>query len=140
MARVTRTIDIDVSADAAWELFGDFNGLPGWLDIVASSETEGSGVGAVRTLALPDGGKVIEEQEARDDAGHSYGYTILDSPLPLANYHATLKVTATGDGSCSVEWSGSFDAPEGMTEEPGTEVLEGLYTGGLASAKAKLEG
>lgn len=139
MVEVVVTQDIDASADEAWRLIGGFNGLPGWLEVVASSEAEGEGVGAMRTLTLGDGAVIRERQEARDDESRTYTYSIVEGPLPIRDYLATLSVRERGAGACTVEWSSTFE-PDGVPEADAVDLIEGLYRGGLASAKAKLGG
>ena len=67
-----------------------------------------------RTLVTMDGkAAFVETQTARNDAEHSYSYTFLSSPLPVSNYTSTIKVTAKGDGSSTVTWSGSYTPDQG---------------------------
>ena len=70
-ATVTETIDVNASPDKAWALVGDFGGLVGWFPAVTKSTVEGSGVGALRHLTMPDGNQLTERQQALwiDEAG-----------------------------------------------------------------------
>ena len=66
---------------------------------------------------------------------HSYGYTILESPLPVANYASTISVAAKGSGS-TITWVGTFDA-KGAPDDKAKEVIAGIYDAGLAGIADK---
>ena len=48
----------------------------------------------------------------------------VSNPLPVSNYKATIKVTAKGDGSSTITWSGSYTPEEGK-EKAASEALIG---------------
>ena len=98
-ARVVETIEVAASPDKTWALVGDFAGLVGWFPAVTESKVEGSGVGALRYLAMPDGNRLTERQEARDEAGRSYDYTAIAGALPCTDYRSRIAVTPSGAGS-----------------------------------------
>ena len=62
MAKVSMMKELNASADEVWKTISDFNGLPKFVAALADSRMEGSGVGAVRTLTLKDGGPPILER------------------------------------------------------------------------------
>jgi hypothetical protein len=85
--------------------------------------------GKTRTLTTKDGAVVVEQLEARDDAGRSYSYTILSSgPLPVADYHSKIMVVPAGAGSCIV-WTGTYDA-KGASDADAKKVIDGIYKAG----------
>ena len=137
-ARVTETIDIAAAPDAAWALVGDFAGLVAWFPAVVDSVVEGSGIGALRYLTMPDGNRLTERQEARDEAGRSYEYVATAGALPCTEYRSRIAVTPIGGGS-RITWTATFkplpDAPVDAVAFIGE-----VYRVGLASAKALLEG
>jgi len=130
---------IAASADDVWNILSDFGGIKVGGPIEAF-EIEGEGVGAVRTITM-GGGQVIERLDVFDPATRTFAYSILnnDNPLPVANYAATVKITAEGDGACRVDWSGTFDV-DGADEETACTVVRGIYTGGIQRARAALGG
>ncbi len=89
MAKVSMTMDLGASGKSVWDLIGGFNALPDWHPAVEKSEIEGDGKGSVRTLHLAGGGTITERLEQLDEEGKSYTYSILSSPLPVANYTST---------------------------------------------------
>jgi len=128
---------VAASADDVWNILSDFGGIKVGGPIEAF-EIEGDGVGAVRTITM-GGGQVIERLDVHDADARTFTYCITndDNPLPVANYSATVKITADGDDACSVDWSGTFD-PKGADEETASNVVRGIYTGGIQGARKAL--
>ncbi len=87
------------SADAVWAKIGDFCGIGNWHPAIEKCAL--SADGKMRTLSLKGGGTIVEKLEKRDDAAHSYSYSIVESPLPVANYMSTISVAKDGAGSIS---------------------------------------
>ena len=112
---------------AIWAKVGDFCGIANWHPAVAKCTL--SDGGKVRSLDLKGGGNIKEREEGRDDAAHSYGYTILESPLPVANYHSKLTIAADGAGS-KLTWTGSYEA-KGASDADAKKVIDGIYQAGL---------
>ncbi|MGH8363809.1 MAG: SRPBCC family protein, partial [Pseudomonas sp.] len=127
MAKASAVIEIPVSAEQVWQLVGGFNSLPDWLPFIVKSEpSEG---GRVRHLQTADGGVVVERLQRFDDAARTYSYSISESPFPVSEYLATLKVEALGDSSAKVTWSGVFTPVAGVTDAAVEELFTGVYSG-----------
>lgn len=137
MAKVTMNTRLTVSPDKVWELIGGFNALPDWHPAVEKSELQEEG--SMRKLSLAGGGTIIEKLEKVDENERTYTYSIVDSPLPVANYTATIRVRDDGSGNTTVEWIGEFN-PEGATENEAVEVIQGIYQAGLDNLKKMLGG
>lgn len=127
MTKISMSTDLDVSADQVWQLVGNFNALPDWHPQVEKSELTKKG--QERRLALVGGGTVVERLEDMDKKSRTYTYSIVDSPLPLKNYTATIKVTGTG-GKCQVEWSSEFEPNAGF-ENDVLKDLQDVYQSGF---------
>lgn len=137
MSDVAVKQEFSSSADAVFKELADFGGIGAWAPGVVSCKLEGSGIGAVRSVEMP-GGVVMEERlEALDDSQRTLSYSIIGGPLPVDNYLATIKVSEVGDG-CRVDWSASFDAPEGVPAEGVAGGVSGAYSGMLAALKTHL--
>ena len=137
MGKIELSEEMAAPASAAWEKLADFGGLD-WMPGVEKVEVEGEGIGAVRTVSM--GPMNIKERlEAFDDAGRSLSYSITEGPMPVENYLATIRVSESGDG-CRVDWSASFDLPEGVPAEAIENGLNGAYGGALAALKKLVEG
>ena len=127
MTKVSMSTELDVSADEVWMLIGSFNALPDWHPAVEKSELAEEG--QQRKLSVTGGGTIIERLEKVDEGSRTYSYTIEDSPLPLANYRSTIKVSGEGE-SCTVEWSGEFTAA-GAPDGDAMAVVQNIYQTGL---------
>ena len=136
-ATISRSADVKASASAVWSVIGPFCAIKDWLPPVGECIEDGKAP-PTRILVTKDGtAAFVETQTARNDAEHSYSYAFLSSPLPVSNYTSTIKVTAKGDGTSTVTWSGSYTPDQGK-EKAASEALNGVYEAGLAEIKAKL--
>src|SRR5262249_48703056 len=116
--RVYTSSVIGASAEAVWALIRDFNGLPKWHPAIAAWRIETGGpadrVGCIRNFRLKDGGLIREQLLTLSDYDFQCTYSILESPMGVGNYVATLKLTPVTDGNRTfAEWSAEFDAPPG---------------------------
>ena len=136
---VSNKIAVKASADKAWSVIGDFCGIQAWHPAIASCEMSKKGDTTFRTLTTRDGARIFEQQLSWDDRAHSYSYSIIESPLPVANYKATMKVDGAGGGNAEIIWIAIFE-PKGASEEDAKKVIGGICAAGLDSLKAKLEG
>ena len=132
--------EIAAPAQDAWQRLRDFGGLAAWMPGIESCQVEGEGIGAVRSVGFPGGAGVKERLESLDDATRTLSYSIVDGPLPVQNYLATIRVSEAGDAACRIDWSARFDLPEGMKEDAIAPALQGAYGGAMAALKKKLEG
>ena len=133
MIRVYVSSVIDAGADTVWARIRDFNALPLWNPVVVDSRIENNEpsdrVGCIRHFHTRDGGLIRERLLALSDYDFSCSYEILESPMGVDNYVATLKLTPVTDGErCFAEWSAEFDCAEGreheLTERIGTGVFQ----------------
>ena len=133
MTTVTVEEDLQAPAQAIWDILSDFAGIKVGGPIT-SFETEGEGVGMVRTIGM-GGASVVERLDVHDADAMTFTYVITndDAPLPVSNYSATVTVTATGENSVHVDWTGTF-APKG-DEAAAIKVVQGIYKGGIAGAR-----
>lgn len=135
MTKVSVTTELAVPANTVWSTIGGFNALPDWHPAVAKSVVEKEGNNRVRRLSLVGGGTLIERLEHVDDRERVYSYSILDGPLPVANYVASIRVReGSGGRGCTVEWSSEFQ-PSGVPESEATKVIRGIYEAGFENLK-----
>lgn len=139
MTTVTVSEDIKGDAKAVWAALSNFGGMEVGGPIT-SFETEGEGVGMVRTIGM-GGGRIVERLDRHDAEAMTFAYSIInaDGPLPVANYSSTVVVTDNGDGTCRVDWTGVFE-PRGAAEADAAQVVEGIYRGGVARARKAVGG
>ena len=127
---VSMETTLKAPADKVWQTVGDFNGLPRFVAAATKSRMEGEGVGALRTLTLPDGAQIVERLESYDDEGMALSYSIVSGPLPVEDYLSTVKVTPLSENQCTVSWSSTFEA-RGASEEEARGAIEGIYAMGF---------
>jgi PKD repeat protein len=93
----------------------------------------------MRRLSLVGGGTIIEKLEKKDDNERVYSYSIVDSPLPVANYTASIRVIDDGSGKATVEWSSEFNA-DGAPESDAINTISGIYQAGFDNLKKMFGG
>ena len=136
---------IEAPADRVWAAIRDFNGLPKWHPLVRDSRIEGNlpadRVGCIRNFNLKDGGNIREQLVTLSDYDYSCTYTILESPMGVSNYVATLKLTPITDGGRSfVEWSAEFDCPPVREAELAGTIGTSVFQGGFDALKRQFAG
>jgi mxaD protein len=143
--KVTKTIEINASADKVWHAAKDFNGLHTWHPALASDEiVEGKNnkIGAVRLLTLKGGGTIKEKLLGYSPAGRSFKYAIVEGVLPVSDYTATFSVKPAGKDKSSVTWTGHFkrknvgDNPgDNENDKTAVDTISGVYQAGLDNLK-----
>jgi hypothetical protein len=137
MERVYVSAVLDAPIGRVWQKIRDFNGLADWVPAVAASEIVGGGdgsrLGSVRALSLANGGGTVKERLlALDDFTCCYSYSIIESPLPIENYVAHIRLKPVTIGARTfVEWVGEFDVAGGSAAEMHQLFGEGVYGAGL---------
>jgi hypothetical protein len=145
MAEVYTSSVIAAPADRVWAHVRDFNGLPGWHPLIAESRIEAAApadqVGCVRAFRLKDGGFIREKLLALSDYDFSCSYSILESPMGVENYVATLKLTPITDGDRTfAEWSASFDCAPEREAELVANIGDNVFQGGFEALKRQFGG
>lgn len=141
MIRVYTSSVIEAAAEAVWALVRDFNGLPRWHPGIADSRIEGNWpadrVGCIRNFRLKDGGTIREQLLALSDFDLQCTYSILESPMAVENYVATLKLTPVTDGNRTfAEWSAEFDAPPAQERRLADDIGQGVFQVGFNALKS----
>ena len=134
MAQLTRSVALNATPDEVWALIGGFQSLPDWHPAVESSTREDIGGVEHRRLGLAGGGEILEKNLGGDTM--SVGYEIIDSPLPVADYKATISVADAGadsGGKAVVVWASTYEA----TADGAADIVAGIYTAGLDALAAK---
>ena len=140
MARVYTSSVIDAAADKVWERVRDFNGLPRWHPGIRDSRIENGEpadrVGCVRDFNLQNGDRIREKLLGLSDYDMFCTYSILESPMPLENYIATLRLTPVTDGDRTfVEWSAEFDCAPANEEDLVNGIGGNVFQAGFDSLK-----
>lgn len=131
-------------AAEVWAVVRDFVGLTVWSNVVAEARIENGlaadQVGAVRRLTLTDGAVFVETLVELSDQHRRLSYDIVEGPLPVSDYVATIAVQpVTADGTAFASWGAVFDTPPEHGPAMREVVGEQICAGGLAALKAHLE-
>jgi hypothetical protein len=142
MIRIYTSSVIDAPAATVWGVIRDFNALPVWHPLIAESRIEGGlaadKVSCVRNFRLLDGGALREQLLTLSDREYQCTYSILDSPMPLTNYIATLKLTPITDGDRTfAEWSAEFDCDPAKERELAQDIGQGVFQVGFDALKQR---
>jgi len=140
MVKVYASSVIEAPADRVWARVRDFNGLPDWHPAIADSRIENDlpadKVGCVRNFNLKDGGNIREQLLTLSDFDYTCSYSILDSPMGVENYIATLKLTPVTDGNRTfAEWQAEFDCAPERAQELAATIGQGVFQGGFDALK-----
>jgi polyketide cyclase/dehydrase/lipid transport protein len=122
MARVYTSSVIGAGAGRVWERVRDFNALPRWHPAIRESRIEDAlpadKVGCIRNFNLQNGDNIREQLLGLSDYDMFCTYSILESPMPLTEYVATLRLTPITDGDrCFAEWSAEFDCDPDVEDD-----------------------
>jgi hypothetical protein len=114
MAKVHEESVIIAPLARVWEYIRDFNGLPKWFPGVTDSHIE-DGVaadqaGCIRNFGVEGGPRIREQLVSLSDRDHSCSYRMVEGPLPVANYRATVRLSpAAGTEHTLAEITSEFD-------------------------------
>ena len=123
---VTRKVTLAAPVSKVWPLLGNFHAVAEWHPAVESSKRESVGPEEFRLLGIAGGGEIFEHLVSKTT--HSYTYSIIRSPLPIAHYEAKIEASTSGTGT-EVTWSSSFTP----TADNAEEVVAGIYEAGLGA-------
>src|SRR6187399_400298 len=145
MVEVWQSTVIDAPVEDVWRVLRDFNGHDRWHPAIAASAIEAGApvdmVGAVRRFRLADGGELREQLLSLSDEKHTLTYCLLEAPLPLMGYVATIRLKPVTDGARTFwEWRSAFRPPEHRREELTALVRDGVYRAGFEAIRKMFGG
>ena len=143
MVRVVKSTVLDHPVEDVWAVLRDFNGHDEWHPAVADSEIErgqpSDRIGCVRRFHLKDGSELRERLLTLSDADMAFSYCLHETPVPLLNYVAHVRLAPVTDGDGTFwHWESRFDTPAGREAELGRIVAEDIYQGGFDAIRAHL--
>lgn len=142
MATVSVSSVVDAPIQDVWKKVRDFNGMPGWHPAIANSYIEGGlrsdVVGCIRNFNLTSGGNLREQLTSLSDDCHSFTYKILDGPMPVSNYVASLELRRVSDTDRTYgEWTAEFIV-SGDHEQEMVDLVSGVFQLGFDSLQKQL--
>ena len=132
MAEVKVEGELGASVDEVWKVVGDFVGMVQALG--APVESEGEGIGQTRTISMGPQ-PIVERLEERDEAAKKVVYSIVEGPLPVADYVSTMQLSPAGDARSKLTWSSTFE-PVG-DEAMAKQIVTGIYDGGIKALQGR---
>jgi hypothetical protein len=120
MTQASCKTTINMSADAIWQVIGEFGAAGQYLAGVLTCTVEGAGVGALRTLTSVDGSMIVERLDALDGDTRQLRYALL-TDTPFRNCLTTTAVRNLGPNQAELEWSATFE-PDGIPRSEAVEI------------------
>jgi hypothetical protein len=138
--KVVRSTIVDVPVDRLWAVIRDFNGHDRYHPVVAASAIErghpADKVGCIRRFTLRDGSELREQLLTLSDLEMAYSYCLLDTPIPLFNYVAHVRLLPVTDGDRSFwHWESRFTTPAGREQELARMVGDEVYAAGMEAVR-----
>jgi uncharacterized protein YndB with AHSA1/START domain len=145
MPRVYASSVIDAPATKVWEKVRDFNALPRWHPRIRESRIENGEpsdkVGCVRDFRLQNGDHLREKLLGLSDYDMFCTYSILESPMPLTDYIATLRLTPISDGDRTfIEWTAEFDCAADAAADLVDGIGSNVFQAGFDALKRQMAG
>lgn len=145
MARVFVSTVINAPAERVWDRIRDFNGLPKWHPKIRESRIEDAlpsdQVGCIRNFNLHNGDNIREQLLGLSDYDMFCTYSILESPMPIEDYIATIRLTPVTDGArCFAEWTAEFSVDPGVETEWIGNIGGDVFQGGFDALKRHFGG
>ena len=143
MARVYVSSVIDAPVAKVCAKVRDFNALPRWVPAVRESRIENGEpadkVGCVRDFHLQNGDHLRERLLGLSDYDMFCTYSILESPMPLTDYIATLRLTPITDGDKTfAEWTAEFDCAPELAADLVSGIGTNVFQAGFDSLKRQM--
>jgi len=145
MPRVYASSVIDAPAAKVWEKVRDFNALPRWHPRIRESRIENGEpsdkIGCVRDFRLQNGDRLREKLLGLSDYDMFCTYSILESPMPLTDYMATLRLTPVSDGNRTfIEWTAEFECAPDVAAELVDGIGSNVFQAGFDALKRQMAG
>lgn len=143
MPRVYASSVIDAPAAKVWERVRDFNALPRWHPRIRESRIENGEpsdkVGCVRDFRLQNGDRLREKLLGLSDYDMFCTYSILESPMPLTDYIATLRLTPISDGNRTfIEWTAEFECAVEVVGDLVDGIGNNVFQAGFDALKRQM--
>lgn len=140
MVRIVESTVLDAPIDAVWAVLRDFNGHDKWHPAVAKSQIErgqaSDKIGCVRRFSLADGSELREQLLTLSDVDMVFSYCLLDTPVPLLNYVAHVRLAPVTDGDRTFwHWQCRFDTPPGLEAKLRDMVSQNIYRAGFQAVR-----
>jgi hypothetical protein len=97
-------------------------------------------IGCVRRFKLKDGSELREQLLALSDLEQTFSYCLLDTPIPMFNYVAHVRLLPVTDGDRTFwQWESRFTARPDDREAITQMVAEQIYQAGFEAIRRHLK-
>src|SRR5262245_55348485 len=122
MTHVAMSTVVRADADTLWDEIGAFERVGTWHPLLDRAAIEGR-----RRIPYDENGiRHVETLQESDAQRRCYRYTIDESPMPIRNYIAELRVDDNHDGTSTVRWSGDFDVAD-QERDKTVAIIESFF-------------
>lgn len=127
--QVRRIVTLRADRDTVWASIGGFGAIADWHPLIASAELTEIEGDTYRYLTTTEGDVFLER--LIETGPHHVTYRMVEGPLPVSDYRATLSCVAEQAG-CHVHWSGLF-VPAEQAGPIAAGIVAKVYEIGLAA-------
>ncbi len=122
--KVENDIVLNADLDEVWTAISNLENLDKLVpEIIGETEGIGNGEGAIVTLTLnANGAKVVEEITKLDNKRRVISYEMLDTPMPLSYYKATISITQTDSPEFVIRFKAVFKTDKANEEKMRTTI------------------
>ena len=141
MLKVLRSAVIEAPIESVWDVLRDFNSHSQWHPAIAESTIErgqqSDRVSCIRRFRLSDGQELREQLLSVSDLDTSYSYCLLDTPIPLFNYVAHVRLfPITDTDETFAEWEARFTTIVGQEQKMRNLVANDIFSAGFVALRA----
>jgi polyketide cyclase/dehydrase/lipid transport protein len=141
---IVKSTVLDAPTGAVWNVLRDFNGHDRWHPAVATSTIEraqaSDKIGCIRRFRLQDGSELREQLLALSDLEQTFSYCLLDTPIPMFNYVAHVRLLPVTDGDRTFwHWESRFTTRPADAAPLTQMVSEQIYQAGFDAIRRHLK-
>ncbi|MBP2231988.1 hypothetical protein J2847_005313 [Azospirillum agricola] len=141
MPMIAVTILLPDPARRLWPLVRWDGRLCDWYPGAIALSVDGTEKGAVRRLLLKDGTRLVQRLEHISRIDDAYTYAVVESPYPVADLLAQIRVQPGDDGHATLTWTATFQPlglPGGLDEARTERFVRDLYDAGVERLRGLL--
>jgi hypothetical protein len=144
LPHIVKSTILEASTGRVWDVLRDFNGHDSWHPAVATSQIEraysSDRIGCVRRFRLKDGSELREQLLALSDLEQTFSYCLLDTPIPMFNYVAHVRLLPVTDGDRTFwHWESRFTTRADDAQRLARMVAEDIYQAGFEAIRKHME-
>ena len=122
---------VPVEPDRLWREIGDFGAIDRWHPMLDHVEIEDGG--SVRRAHAADGS--VQVERLLEEGGPAY--RLEDTPMPIEDYEAELRVEDRDDGGSEVVWWARFELAKEGDDDEAVEGVRGFLRAGLTKLRER---